>query len=331
MKITDRLIGDHKTFRKMLGDLDRIADAPPSRCEMPRLIRLVELFKDHLMLHAWAEDTFYYPVIRQNLSSAPPPLSVIYMDHLDQKHRTVDGYLDRLEGEVKTGTPTPTWPQTYALFAKGLLGHMKKEEEELFPISEKLLGSDRLEAISQELEKRRKEAPTVRLHTRLAEHGTIKNTMEGRIPPMKATEELTHTHQVVGKVLEIFSPGNPRFQESIKTLRRTVEAHAWLQDEIFIPALKGKPLIEKSFLAEIAQEHKDLDQMIGLLLKTRPEEKKEAEAYVLQIRTLLEAHFKKEQDALYPIAEQVLDSAALNQLRDEMDRRKTEIRKVTLA
>jgi len=149
----------------MLADLDAIAGAPPSQRETPRLVRLVELFKDHLMLHAWAEDTFYYPVIRQNLSSAPSPLSVSYMDHLDHEHRTIDGYLDRLEGEVKTGPPIPTWLQTYALFAKGLLAHMKKEEEELFPLSEKLLGADRLEAISQELEKRRKEAPAVRRHT----------------------------------------------------------------------------------------------------------------------------------------------------------------------
>jgi len=166
MNITDRLVGDHKTFHKMLQDLDHVADAPPSRRETLRLVRLVELFKDHLMLHAWVEDTFYYPVIRQNLSSAAPPLSVAYMDHLDQEHRTVDGYLDRLEGEVKAGPPIPAWPQTYALFAKGLLAHMKKEEEELFPLSEKLLGFDLLEAISQELEKRRKEAPAVRLHTR---------------------------------------------------------------------------------------------------------------------------------------------------------------------
>ena len=169
MKITDRLIGDHRTFRKMLTDLDTIADQPPNRRETPLLIRLVELFKDHLMLHAWAEDTFYYPVIRQNLASAAPPLSVSYMDHLDQEHRTVDGYLDSLEKEVKAATPIPTWPQTYALFAKGLLSHMKREEDELFPLSEKLLGSETLEVISLELEKRRKEAPAVRLHTRLSD------------------------------------------------------------------------------------------------------------------------------------------------------------------
>ena len=148
---------------------------------------------------------------------------------------------------------------------------------------------------------------------------------------MKATEELAHTHLLVRKVLEIFTPGNPRFQESIKTLRRAVEAHAWLQDKILIPALQGRPLIEQSFLTEFIQEHRDLDQMIGLLLKTPPEKKNEVEAYVLQIRTLLETHFQKEKNALYPLSEQVLDIATLNKLKDEMERRKLEVRDIVQA
>jgi hemerythrin-like domain-containing protein len=165
MKITDRLVGDHKTFRKMLADLDAIVAQKPSQRDPRRLLRLVELFVDHMMLHAWCEDTFYYPVVRDALTQAPPPLSVTYMDHLDSEHRTVDGYLERLEMDVKAGPPLAHWPQTYALFSKSLLAHMRKEEEELFPLSEKLLGPSILEAISQELEKRRKEAPPVRMHT----------------------------------------------------------------------------------------------------------------------------------------------------------------------
>jgi hemerythrin-like domain-containing protein len=168
MKITQRLTGDHITFRKMLGDLNVIADKPAASRPMPQLIRLVELFKDHLQLHAWCEDTFYYPPVRAAVDQKPfPPLNRVYMDHLDEEHKTVDGYLDRLEQEVKAQPPLGTWPQTYALFSKGLMAHMKKEEEELFPLSEQLLGVDQLEQFSQNLEKRRAEAPRARLHTRL--------------------------------------------------------------------------------------------------------------------------------------------------------------------
>ena len=52
------------------------------------------------------------------------------------------------------------------------------------------------------------------------------------------------------------------------------------------------------------------------------------ESFVLQIRTLIAAHVKKEEEALYPLAEQVLDAATLNKLREEMERRKTELREV---
>lgn len=165
MKITDRLVGDHKTFRKMLADLDAIADQTPGERDPRRLTRLVELFVDHLMLHAWCEDTFYYPVVRAALPGAPAPLTVSYMDHLDDEHRTVDGYLDRLEREVKASPSPVSWPQTYALFSKGLQAHMRKEEDELFPLSEKVLGAQRLEEISKELEKNRVQAPAVRFHS----------------------------------------------------------------------------------------------------------------------------------------------------------------------
>lgn len=162
MKITERLVGDHKTFQRMIRDLDALADQPPGQREARKLIRLVELFKDHLMLHAWAEDRFYYPLLRSGIAHAPAPISTAYMDHLDEEHKTVDGYLARLEEEVKAGVAT--WPQTYALFSKGLAAHMRKEEGELFPLSEQWLGAERLEEASQELERRRSEAPRVRRH-----------------------------------------------------------------------------------------------------------------------------------------------------------------------
>jgi iron-sulfur cluster repair protein YtfE (RIC family) len=151
----------------MLWDLDKIAGAPAAQRDVAKLVRLAELFKDHLVLHAWCEDTFYYPAVREGvIKNSMAPLSVAYMDHLDEEHKAVDGYLDRLEHDVKNQPPLSTWPQTFALFSKGLIAHMKKEEEELFPLSEKLLGAERLEALSRDLEQHRSEAPKARIHTR---------------------------------------------------------------------------------------------------------------------------------------------------------------------
>src|SRR6185437_14869973 len=114
----------------------------------------------------------------------------------------------------------------------------------------------------------------------------------------------------------------------VKTLHRTVQAHAWLQDEILLPALKGKPLVGKILLDEISQEHKDLDRFIANILKIAPEQKDEIEAHTLQIRTLLQTHFQKEAGALYPLTEKVVDASTLTRLREEMARRETEVRDV---
>lgn len=167
MKITDRLIGDHKTFIKMLNDIESIYQQPPLQRDRKKLIRIVELFKDHLLLHAWFEDHYYYPAITQEIDRfAGGPVTPVYMQHLDHEHKTIDGYLDRLEAEVKAEPPVTTWPQTYALFGHGLYGHMKREEQELFPESERVLGSERLNRLSEEMEKERSKAPKIRLHAK---------------------------------------------------------------------------------------------------------------------------------------------------------------------
>ena len=144
----------------------------------------------------------------------------------------------------------------------------------------------------------------------------------------KATDELMKTHRVVAKVLEGFIAGKPRFVDITKTLHRTVLAHAWLQDEILLPALMGKSLIVENVLKGIVQEHKDLDSLLKMLITLPQDQQQKIDAYVLQIRTLIETHFKKETDALYPLVEKVLDSATLGKLRNEMERREVEIREV---
>lgn len=164
MKITDRLIGDHKTFRKMLADLGVLCSVPEA-ADQRRLVRLAELFNDHLVIHAWFEDTFYYPAVRQGLDpTVEPHITLAYLEELEEKHRAIDGHIARLEVEVKSRPLLAGWPGTYALFHSGLQAHMKKEEDRLFPASERLLGARRLEDLALEMERRRAEAPKIRRH-----------------------------------------------------------------------------------------------------------------------------------------------------------------------
>lgn len=143
---------------------------------------------------------------------------------------------------------------------------------------------------------------------------------------MKATEKLLTDHRMIRKILEGFEPDNPRFPKIVQTLQRAVVGHAWFEDVIFLPVFKAEPLLHKRFVQEIYQEHKDLDTLLKLLRHAAANPTPEREAWSLQTRVLLDTHFSKEEDGLFPMAERILDSEGLNALGDEMEKRKTEIR-----
>lgn len=141
----------------------------------------------------------------------------------------------------------------------------------------------------------------------------------------RATDALLVDHRLVRKVLEGFRLDNPRFSQIALTLHRALKAHAWFEDEIFLPVVKREPLFYARFTAEIEQEHKDLDQLLTLL-RAAPAQSKELDAYVLQFRSLINTHFAKEEDALFPLAEKVLSNEGLLELGAEMKRRQLEVR-----
>lgn len=165
MKITDRFIGDHKTFQKLIRDISSLAGKKPAEWDSKRIIRLVELMKDHLVLHAWGEETFYYPVVKEKIPINGPLINTAYMEHLDEEHKVIDRLVDQLELQVKESPMSARWPDTYQAFIIKLADHMEKEENEMFPFSEGLLGKNGLAELSNELERRRHEAPAIRRHT----------------------------------------------------------------------------------------------------------------------------------------------------------------------
>src|SRR5262245_56834890 len=129
---------------------------------------------------------------------------------------------------------------------------------------------------------------------------------------MKATDALLDDHKMIRKILDGFQLDNPRFSEILKTLHRVVRGHAWFEDTIFLPAVKAEPLFARRFTDELFQEHKDIDHLLESLGKIRENQKRELEATALQFRAILETHFKKEEDALFPLAEKILNEEGLN-------------------
>lgn len=165
MKIIDRFVNDHQAFRKLIRDIGQEAGKNPDEWDQKRIIYLVELFKDHLIIHAWKEETFYVPAVRASLPAGGSIVTKVTMDQLDAEHQVVDGLMDQLERQVRERPMSPSWRTTFQSFIDGLSAHMEKEETELFPFSEGLLGKERLEAMANELNQRKSEAPSL-IHQR---------------------------------------------------------------------------------------------------------------------------------------------------------------------
>lgn len=143
-----------------------------------------------------------------------------------------------------------------------------------------------------------------------------------------ATKELAKTHRLIEKLLEGFNVRNPRFGDIRKTIRRAVAAHAWMQDEILTPAVKSKICLQKCFLKEMEQEHKDIDSLFKLLNAIPVDREGEVNVLLLQIRGILEAHVWKEAGALYPLVEKCVDEKILYELGSQMEQRKDEVREL---
>ena len=93
---------------------------------------------------------------------------------LDDEHRVNLELLGRIEQAFARAPRSGSAGNAELIQLAGVLArhieqdvgrHFDFEEQELFPLSETLLGAQRLEEISQELERRRGEAPKVRLHS----------------------------------------------------------------------------------------------------------------------------------------------------------------------
>jgi iron-sulfur cluster repair protein YtfE (RIC family) len=142
----------------------------------------------------------------------------------------------------------------------------------------------------------------------------------------KATDALLKDHRLINKILEQFVVDNPRFEKICLTLHRAVAAHAWFEDEIFLPAVETEPLLFRRFIDEIYQEHKDIDALLKLIRKTSMASKRDLLFYSQELSVLLSTHFKKEEDALFPLTEHILTEEGLIELGEEMKRRQTEVR-----
>lgn len=142
----------------------------------------------------------------------------------------------------------------------------------------------------------------------------------------KVIDALLKTHLVVMKLLDEAQADNPRFPETIKTLHRAVTAHTWFEETLFHPALRAKPGHDDELTRRLAEEHKQIDELLEEAQLVPAGEPEDAEIVISGLRAVLEAHLALEKDELYPLADQLLDAESQKALAEEMERRKSEVR-----
>lgn len=138
-----------------------------------------------------------------------------------------------------------------------------------------------------------------------------------------ATEQLVKDHKMIRKILGGLAVGSPDFTKKLSTLRRVVLGHAWFEDVFFLPAIKSEPRFFAPFLAEVSDEH---PHIAALLERLETGGKRDRRDGLLTLRTLLETHFAKEEDVLFPLAEEALGAAALRDLAARMEKQKDRVR-----
>ncbi|MBI4397036.1 MAG: hemerythrin domain-containing protein [Elusimicrobia bacterium] len=152
MKITDRLQSDHMSLFSVLEDLREWSGKTDRPEQSWKAACLVDLLRGQLAVHSWFEDAIFFPAILEGLMKAGPqgcPPRAIEL--LKEDHRQIEVRLRRLEEAVRAGSDGTAWLPALEDCRKVMLAHIQKEEGELFPLSEKVLGEAALESLSQQM------------------------------------------------------------------------------------------------------------------------------------------------------------------------------------
>ncbi len=133
---------------------------------------------------------------------------------------------------------------------------------------------------------------------------------------MKVTECLTVEHAVFLLQLEHLKAAVDRgaaveaLQGMVAMLAGPLEAHAAAEDELLFPALEPHLGREAGPLAVMDGEHEEIRQSLSIIEQGGPE----VVAQVKRLVHVLRHHIAKENQVLFPMAEQLLGSERLEEL-----------------
>lgn len=150
--------------------------------------------------------------------------------------------------------------------------------------------------------------------------------------PQNAIELLKQDHRKVKELLEQLLETTDRAQKKRQTLldriEHELEVHTSIEEEIFYPAFRdadGKEHAKMYF--EAREEHRAVEQLVIPDLKKTDTAGNEFAGRAKVLRELVEHHIQDEEQEMFPQAEATMDDETLQELGQQMEERRKQIRK----
>jgi hypothetical protein len=144
---------------------------------------------------------------------------------------------------------------------------------------------------------------------------------------MDALKLLEDDHETVKGLLEDIEPTTERAvktrEQLFARLRRELEVHEAIEEEIFYPALKEHPKA-KDLVLEAYEEHNVVDMVMGEIDDVAYDDETWGAKFTV-LKENLEHHIEEEETEMWKQARQVFDDEELDELGDRMALRKDEL------
>ena len=141
---------------------------------------------------------------------------------------------------------------------------------------------------------------------------------------MNALDMLEEDHENVKKLLEDLDSTTERGvktrQDLFARIKKEMQVHETIEEEILYPALKDHPKA-KEVVLEGYEEHHVVDQIMGELEKV-PFDDETWGAKLSVMKENIEHHIEEEEDDMFPKAREIFDQGELEELGARMEERK---------
>ena len=122
---------DHELVKDLMNKMDKEEDHE-------QLSSMFEQLVDELTIHERIEEEIFYPAL-QKLPDAKEDVLEAY-----EEHHLVDEIVEQMDVEPDD----EKWKAKFTVMKENVEHHIKDEEEKLFPKAEKLLGPEKLRALT---------------------------------------------------------------------------------------------------------------------------------------------------------------------------------------